>query len=90
MPNNLSYALMAGGAYFSTRTEVNKFSSPQGWTSFAHQALSSGFEAISYVSGNEIVISYAGTYPDGLAGDNEANIVRKIGVRLQLNRVAVS
>jgi hypothetical protein len=32
MTTTLEYALMAGGSYISTRTEINRFDTPAGWT----------------------------------------------------------
>lgn len=61
MIDNVTYALMAGDAYISTRPSINQFPVPQGWTEFNHQTLDSGFEAVAFTNGSEIVISYAGT-----------------------------
>src|SRR6476659_4009285 len=83
MPTNLECVLMAGRAYQTTRDTINWFSAPGGWSEFFHvpdnsafTPSSSGFEAVSFRSGNgtgnEIVISYAGT--DSLFSvDNFAN-----------------
>jgi hypothetical protein len=77
MTTELQYALMAGGAYISTRDVNNQFPVPDGWIRLDPPALdnSSGFEAVAFQQGNEIVISYAGTFPgtaditaDGLLG----------------------
>lgn len=90
-------ALMAGAAYFSTRQEINRIPIPQGWTErteFRVNGDSSGFEAISFQRGNEIVISYAGTNPnDGIfpfpGPDNQANIGLANGVgSVQLQQAA--
>jgi hypothetical protein len=55
-------ALMAGAAYRSNRpADKNKFPVPDGWVAFNHVNLNSGFEAVSFTDGNEIVISFAGT-----------------------------
>ena len=67
MPTILEYALMAGRSYIDTRPDLNQFPVPVGWTEFFHVPnetfpLDSGFEAIAFQRGNEIVISYAGTY----------------------------
>ena len=71
-------ALMAGASYISTRTDNNKFPVPQGWTEQIALRVSndsSGFEAITFKKGTEIVISYAGTNPNSLLDpDNAANI----------------
>ncbi|WP_319585592.1 hypothetical protein [uncultured Desulfobulbus sp.] len=60
-------ALLAGVAYRSTRDPINRFPVPSsaGWSEITqlHRSLPSGFEAVSFQRGNEIVISYAGTYP---------------------------
>ncbi len=64
MTTNIEYALMAGGSYVSTRSILNQFPAPEGWTPFNHiENNSNSFEAIAFQKGNEIVISYAGTYP---------------------------
>ncbi|MCR4345789.1 MAG: hypothetical protein NUV55_01080 [Sulfuricaulis sp.] len=64
MASTHEYALMAGAAYISTRDDINKIPVPLGWEevlgSYANLT-SSGFEAISFRRGNEIVISFAGT-----------------------------
>ncbi|MBA3034016.1 MAG: hypothetical protein KKF85_09035, partial [Gammaproteobacteria bacterium] len=67
MATTLEYALMAGVAYRSTRNEINRFPIPtsSGWNELSgtHRSLDdTGFEAISFTNGTEIVISYAGTY----------------------------
>ncbi|WHZ22884.1 MAG: hypothetical protein OJF47_001996 [Nitrospira sp.] len=69
MPSTLDYALMAGASYIDTRGLTNRFPVPDNWVSFKHESGSSGFEAISFVKGTEIVISYAGTYAKDLTGD---------------------
>ncbi|MDI1279647.1 hypothetical protein [Methylobacter sp.] len=61
MATELEYALMAGGSYISTRSDDNQFSIPAGWIEFKHETTGSGFEAVSFQNGNEVVISYAGT-----------------------------
>ncbi|MDO8703636.1 MAG: hypothetical protein Q7J84_01680, partial [Sulfuricaulis sp.] len=70
------YALMAGVAYRSTRAPINRIPTPLGWTEFAYQppenSNGSGFEAISFQRGTEIVIAFAGTgpgIPDWLNGN---------------------
>jgi Ca2+-binding RTX toxin-like protein len=67
MTTAIEYALMAGASYISTRPDPNKFPTPQGWVKVVNpdsyvRDPSSGFEAISFTNGTEIVISYAGTY----------------------------
>lgn len=57
-------ALMAGRSYISTRLDINKFPIPADWAAIPNSYFSnpgSGFEAISFSNGTEIVISYAGT-----------------------------
>lgn len=69
-------ALMAGVAYRSTRSADNRFPVPQGWSEvpLSHAVLASGFEAVSFQRGNEIVIAYAGTYDKDISGDVAAGI----------------
>ncbi len=72
MTTNLEYALLAGTAYFSTRSEINRFPIPLGWNEkleFRNSNDQTGFEARAFQNGSEIVISYAGTYNwiDGVA-----------------------
>ena len=65
----IDYMLMSGNAYFSTRSDVNRVPNPNGWSLLPDESLrrrgplASGFEAAAYQQGNQIVISYAGTYP---------------------------
>lgn len=63
MATEVEYALMAGRVYQSTRGKINWLPDLQskGWTEQQLQQQPSGFEAISFQKGNEIVISYAGT-----------------------------
>jgi len=63
------YAIMAGGAYISTRGEVNQFPVPTGWSQFNPKKENSGFEAVSFRKGDEVVISFAGRAP-GWSRDN--------------------
>ena len=79
MPDVLTYALMAGGAYRSNRNDVNKFPIPHGWGADINDISPTGFEAIAFFHGSgithsdEVVIAYAGT--DGaLSRDNIANV----------------
>jgi hypothetical protein len=74
MPTTIDYALMAGASYFDTRNPINRFPAPSNWVSFNHESRDSGFEAISFNKGTEIVISYAGTDPSDLLGDIAADI----------------
>ncbi|MFA7062483.1 MAG: hypothetical protein WC156_16885, partial [Pedobacter sp.] len=74
MTTNLEYALMAGGAYISNRPDINKLPVPDDWTKFQYVTKPSGFEAVSFKRGNEIVISFAGTNPEDISGDVAADI----------------
>ena len=73
-------ALMAGRAYQTSRDKANWFSVPQGWQEFFHvpdPAIptfppNSGFEAVSFRRGTEIVISFAGTNGSGDLGTDVA------------------
>jgi len=60
---DIDYALMAGAAYISNRDDVNKFPVPVGWTAFMpiDDNEGSGFEAVSFIKGTQIIISFAGT-----------------------------
>jgi Ca2+-binding RTX toxin-like protein len=75
MATAIEYALMAGHAYRTTRDEINWIPAPQGWTPFfpvpdpttaSAFPVTAGFEAVSFVNGTEIVISFAGTGPGSL------------------------
>lgn len=84
MTTQVEYALMAGASYISTRASVNKFPTPNNWTKitapdFYSRDPYSGFEAISFTNGSEIVISYAGTDPGDLAGDVAADLALAAG-----------
>lgn len=81
MATEIEYALMAGASYISTRSDINRFPAPPGWTEileFRRSDPSTGFEAASFTKGTDIVISFAGTNPnDGIlppGPDNTANI----------------
>ena len=89
MATTLDYALMAGSAYRTSRTLENLFPAPQGWALFfpvpdpstaAIFPVSSGFEAVAFQSGTQIVISYAGTYSKS-AADIQADINLGLGLR---------
>ncbi|MDH4333136.1 MAG: hypothetical protein OEV89_11255 [Desulfobulbaceae bacterium] len=71
MVTDIELAIMAGRAYQTTRGDINKFPVPEGWDEpkDERKALSSGFEAGYFQRGNEIVISYAGTYDKDYFGD---------------------
>jgi len=64
----LEYALLAGRAYERSRKPENRIPEPAGWTQLTPEDplghtvnTASGFEAVAFQKGNEIVISYAGT-----------------------------
>ena len=88
MTTTIDYALMAGHAYRTTRDEINWISVPQGWSPFFPVPdpttptfpTTSGFEAISFQRGTDIVISYAGTYDKDITGDIFADIGLATGV----------
>ncbi|MDK2742943.1 MAG: hypothetical protein NDI90_08500 [Nitrospira sp. BO4] len=83
MVTTLEYALLAGVSYRSTRTEINRFSVPTGWSEIpnSHRNLNdSGFEAVALRKGTDIVISYAGTYEKDIIGDIFADIGLATGV----------
>jgi hypothetical protein len=67
MATTLEYALLAGASYFDTRSITNRLPLPSSWemASRVPEDGATGFEASTYInsSTNEIVISYAGTYP---------------------------
>lgn len=73
MTIDIALALMAGRAYYDTRADINRFPVPDGWTEKLHEAKPCGFEAVSFQRGDEIVISYAGTY-DKSFGDLAADL----------------
>ena len=75
-------ALMAGASYISTRKEKNQFPLPDGWLpkKYENPQNGSGFEAISFVKGTELVISFAGTYDQDIAGDIAADVGLATGV----------
>jgi len=79
-------ALMAGRAYQTTRGKINWFPVPvtDGWTEFFHvpnsdYPISSGFEAVYFQRGNEIVISFAGTYKYDFAHEWLADLQLGLG-----------
>jgi len=69
MVTDIEYVQMAGAAYVSNRSVVNRFPIPTGWTPFKPETGVGNFEAVSFKRGNEIVISFAGTNnnPDWIA-----------------------
>ena len=83
MTTTIEYALMAGASYISTRGEVNRFPTPQGWIEQIEgrgRIDSSGFEATHFTKGTEIVISFAGTYPTDFSGDQATNVGLGLGL----------
>jgi VCBS repeat-containing protein len=78
MATALEYALMAGASYISNRDPKNQIPTPQGWLKFAHVPNNpdypmftgtSGFEAVSFTNGTDLVISFAGTdFSKGMPG----------------------
>ncbi len=71
---------MAGASYIDTRALVNRFPAPEGWLMSNHQSKSSGFEAVSFTKGTDIVISYAGTDDGDYLGDIATDISLVIGL----------
>lgn len=64
MVTEIEYALMAGRIYQSTREKINWLPDllSRGWIEQRHEVNdASGFEAVSFKRGSEIVISFAGT-----------------------------
>jgi hypothetical protein len=60
-------ALMAGYAYQTTRSEDNILPGPEagGWSRIGSDINdATGFEAYTFKRGDEIVIAFAGTYPE--------------------------
>jgi len=73
--STLEYALMAGASYRSTRDDINRIPYPADWQPVSGgldwKIGTDGFEARAFIKGSEIVISYAGTYFDGLFGGDD-------------------
>ncbi|WP_324779518.1 lipase family protein [Thiobacillus sedimenti] len=92
MTTAIEYALMAGASYISTRSAINRFPAPQGWTEITDLRKTdpdSGFEATTFQQGANIVISFAGTDPGDIAGDIAADLVLAAGTLSdQLKRAA--
>lgn len=83
MTTAIEYALMAGASYISTRQDPNKFPVPIGWLEIPDSHFndpSTGFEAISFQRGNEIVISFAGTYDNPLNPLTNPDLQADIGL----------
>lgn len=67
----IDYALIAGYAYFGSRSDINRFPIPQGWMEKVDMRANypaSGFETYAFQRGTEIVISIAGTNGSGDLG----------------------
>ena len=82
MANTLELALLAGASYFSTRSDINRFPIPTGWSELIGnrgEDPQTGFEARAFQSGSEIVISYAGTYSKSGA-DLQADVNLGLGL----------
>lgn len=66
MTNTIDYALMAGASYRSNRPQINRLPIPTEYSwgeiagSYGNLSDTSGFEAVSFVKGSEIVITFAG------------------------------
>lgn len=82
MTTTIQYALMAGASYVSNRPELNRFAVLEEWAYTAYDEKDySGFEAVSFVKGNEIVISYAGTdFSDPTADFFHGNVPLAAGI----------
>ncbi len=82
MATTIEYALLAGASYRDTRPNVNKFPIPSGWNLVSRnpQDNATGFEAAVFGNGTtiasstNIVISFAGSYDQDIAGDIAADI----------------
>jgi Lipase (class 3) len=92
MATTLALALMAGASYISTRSPVNQFPMPAGWTELVARRKKdsqTGFEATTFGNGidiahsTEIVISFAGTDPNNsnlfTSPDGKANAALAAG-----------
>jgi len=72
MATELEFALMAGGAYVSTRAGINQIPTPANWVKLTGiPDKDTGFEAVTYIqegktllNSPEIVISFSGTDPN--------------------------
>ena len=72
MATQLELALMAGGAYVSTRSDINRLPTPASWVKLTGDPDKvTGFEAVAFIkegssllTSPEIVISYSGTDPN--------------------------
>ena len=63
MTSDLEYALIAGNAYYDNRSALNRTPAPEGWNLYSRYPndAATGFEAVAFQRGTEIVIAYAGT-----------------------------
>lgn len=87
MTTAIEYALMAGASYISNRDVVNQFTMSSGWSAVTNPPHfkddATGFEAIAFTNGTDIVISFAGT--DGNGGgffsnaDKQADLLLGVG-----------
>ncbi len=87
MTTAIEYALMAGASYISNRDSRNQFPIPENWYQVSYAPPEpSGFEAATFgnaatlATSTEIVISFAGTYPTDLLGDQAANAGLALGL----------
>ena len=75
MATQLELALMAGGAYVSTRSDINRLPTPASWVKLTGDPDKvTGFEAVAFIkegssllTSPEIVISYSGTDPNNFS-----------------------
>lgn len=55
-------AVLAASAYYTQRSDENRIYAPSTWTLLDRTSNdSTGFEAVAYRKGNEVVIAFAGT-----------------------------
>lgn len=82
MTTAIEYALLAGAAYYDTRTDKNRLPLPQNWSyvSRIQQDLTTGFEASAFTNGTDIVISFAGTYDNPLNPLTNPDLQADIGL----------
>ncbi len=74
-------ALMAGVADRATRpNKINRFPVPSGWVEMTddYETRASGFEAIYFKKGDQIVISFAGTNTNFLGNDGLGDLITDI------------
>ncbi len=82
MATTMEYSLLAGSSYYDTRNAINRFPVPMGWTLYSRipENSTTGFEAVSFTNGNEIVISFAGTDFDDKLGDGVNDVTLMAGL----------